>query len=141
MKTAQSITDKFAIGLSLMCAVHCLLVPILLVFLPSLAILQLDSEQFHLWLVVAVIPSSVFALTLGCKQHKRYQLLGMGAIGLILLILALLLGEKRIGETGEKTLTVLGSACVAIGHWINYRLCRVKDNQHCPCPNDNKQPE
>ena len=105
MKTTQAITDKLAIGLSLACITHCLALPVLLVLLPSIAALQLDDESFHLWMLVAVIPSSVYALTLGCKQHKRYQLLFLGFIGIVLMILALLLGETLIGELGEKILT------------------------------------
>lgn len=51
--------DKFAIGLSAMCAIHCLAVPVLLVLLPSAAALGLGNEQFHFWMLVAVLPSSL----------------------------------------------------------------------------------
>ncbi len=139
MKTTQAITDKLAIGLSLMCAIHCLALPLLLAFLPSMVALQLDNEAFHLWMVIAVLPTSIYALTLGCKQHKRYQLLILGAIGLTLLVMALMLGEERIGEVGEKVLTVLGAGFVAIGHGLNYRLCREKKHKNCVCPNDSNK--
>lgn len=131
MKTAQALTDKLAIGLSLMCAVHCLAIPVLLLLLPSMAALPLENEAFHFWLVAAVLPSSIYALTLGCKQHKRYRLLFLGAIGLSLLVMALVLGENRIGEVGEKSLTVLGAGFIAVGHWFNYRLCQAHDHQAC----------
>ncbi len=136
MKTAQAITDKLAIGLSLMCAIHCLALTALLALLPSMVALQLDNEAFHFWMVIAVLPSSVYALTLGCKQHKRYRLLILGSIGLTLLVMALVLGEERIGEAGEKILTVLGASFVAVGHWFNFRLCQVQKNRDCACPND-----
>ena len=89
------------------------------------------GEAFHLWMVVAVIPSSVYALTLGCKQHKRYRLLIWGCIGLTLLVMALVLGEERIGENGEKILTVLGASFVAVGHWFNFRLCHAQRHIDC----------
>lgn len=136
MKATQAITDKLAIGLSLLCTLHCLALPVLLTLLPSMAALQLNNENFHLWMVAAVIPSSLYALTLGCKQHKRYQLLYLGATGVTLLILALALGEERIGESGEKVLTVLGACFVAVGHWFNYRLCHALYHKDCACPND-----
>ena len=136
MKTAQAITDKFAMGLSLMCAIHCLTIPLLLAMLPSMAALQLDNEAFHLWMIVAVLPTSLYALTLGCRQHKRYRLFILGSIGLALLVLALVLGEARIGEVGEKVLTALGAGFVAVGHWFNYRLCRIEKQESCDCPND-----
>ena len=95
--------------------------------LPTVAALQLDNEAFHLWLLVAVLPASVYALTLGCKQHKRYGLLFLGVFGLSLLVLAVLLGEQLGGEMGEKILTVLGSSVVSIGHLWNFRLCQQHD--------------
>ena len=134
MKTVQAITDKLAIGLSLMCAIHCLAITSLIALLPSLVALGLDNEVFHLWMVVVVLPSSVYALTLGCKQHKRYRLLIWGCIGLTLLVMALVFGEERIGEDGEKILTVLGAGFVAVGHWFNYRLCQEQKHVRCACP-------
>lgn len=136
MRTAQAVTDKFAIGLSMMCAIHCLALPFLLVLLPSMAALQLDNEAFHLWMVVAVLPTSIYALTLGCKQHKRYRLLILSVIGLALLVMGLVLGEVLIGEAGEKLLSVIGAGFVAAGHWFNYRLCRALKHKDCACPND-----
>ena len=49
-------------------------------------------------MLVAVIPTSVFALTMGCKKHQRYRLLLWGISGLILMVLAILLGHDLIGE-------------------------------------------
>jgi hypothetical protein len=135
MNTTQTVTDKLAIGLSLGCAIHCLSLPVILALLPSLAALQLDNEAFHFWMLVAVLPTSVYALTMGCKQHKRYRLLIIGFIGLGLLVLALALGEERIGEAGEKMLTVIGAGFVAFGHWFNYRLCHAQKHKDCTCSN------
>ena len=136
MKITQALTDKLAISLSLMCAIHCLALPLLLAVLPSMVALWLDNEAFHFWMVVAVIPSSLYALSLGCKKHNRYRLFLLGCIGLTLLVLALVLGEERIGELGEKILTALGSGFVVVGHWLNYRLCRTQEYKECPCPSD-----
>ena len=55
MKTTQVMTDKLAIGLSLLCTFHCLALPILLVLLPSIAALGLDNENFHLG-VLGIFP-------------------------------------------------------------------------------------
>ncbi len=132
MISTQAFTDKMAISLSLLCALHCLVSPLIIVMLPSLAALQFDGEAFHVWMVLAVIPTSVYALTMGCKQHKRYRLLIMGLVGLLFLLSALLPGEGNIGEFWEKALTVIGAAIIALGHYRNYRLCRHED--YCACP-------
>lgn len=132
MRSIQIFTDKLAISLSLLCTVHCLIVPLIIVLLPSLTALKLDNEAFHLWMVLAVIPTSVYALTMGCKQHKRYQLMTLGTLGLLCLILAAFLGEAFLGELWEKTLTVIGASIIALGHYWNYRLCQYQDP--CACP-------
>ena len=130
MSSIQALTDHTSIGLSLVCAIHCLFVPVLLVALPSLASLPLESEMFHVWMVVAVLPISIFALTLGCKKHKRYKIIFLGALGLISLISALLL-ESLVGEIGEKLLTLLGAGLIAWGHFTNFKLCQQHDNPDC----------
>ena len=125
MIKVENVTDKLAITLSITCAIHCLALPLILLLLPSIAVLQLNNETFHTWLVIIVFPTSVVALFMGCKQHKRYRLLFIGSLGLILLVLAVSLSN----EYWEKALTLVGSALIAGGHYWNYRLCQ----QHPLC--------
>ena len=132
MMRVQTFTDKMAMSLSLLCALHCLASPLIIVMLPTLAALQFDGEAFHLWMVLAVIPTSVYALTMGCKQHKHYRLLGLGLFGLLFLLSAVLAGEDIINDFWEKALTVIGAATIALGHYWNYRLCLHQD--YCACP-------
>lgn len=139
MKTQQAVTDKMAIGLSVACAIHCLALPILILMLPSITALKLDNEAFHLWMVVAVIPCSIYALFLGCKEHNRRQLVFLTFIGLGMLLLALLLGEERIGAVGEKIMTLVGASIVALGHWRNFRLCQEREYKDCACPADERE--
>ncbi|NRA53717.1 MAG: MerC domain-containing protein [Gammaproteobacteria bacterium] len=131
MNNTQRISDKAAISLSLLCTVHCLALPLIAVFLPSIAVLPLADEAFHLWLLVAVVPVSAYALTLGCKKHQRYRVVATGVIGLSTLVAAALFGHDMLGETGEKALTVVGTIIIAFGHIWNYRLCKSKDNCGC----------
>ena len=129
MKTVQEYTDKFAIGLSMLCAIHCLLLPLLLVALPSISALQLQNEAFHFWMLAAVIPTSIYALTIGCKKHQRYRLLSWGISGLILMLMAVFFGHYIAGESGEKILTLLGAILVVVAHWGNFRRCQ--QNKSC----------
>jgi hypothetical protein len=138
MKTEQVVTDKLAIGLSIACAIHCLFLPILILMLPSIVALNLDNEAFHIWMVVAVIPCSIYALFLGCKEHSRYQLFFLAVTGLVILVLALVLGNERVGEAGEKIMTVVGAALIAVGHWLNFRLCRENEHKDCGCIADER---
>lgn len=130
MKQLQIIADKTAISLSVICTLHCLVLPFVVVMLPALAALNLQDETFHLWMVIAVIPISLLALTMGCKKHRDYRVPLLGITGLSLLILAVVLDHDLIGETGEVVLTVLGATIIAAGHLLNYRLCQ---RHHCEC--------
>ncbi|TMO97714.1 MerC domain-containing protein [Pseudoalteromonas sp. S3260] len=132
MKLTQTTADKLAIGLSLMCTVHCFATPVILALLPSFAVLQINGEQFHLWVLAAVLPTSLLALSLGCKKHKRTRYMACGVVGLAFLIIAVLLGQ----EEAEKALTLIGSAFIALAHWFNYQQCFKKNNENCPCSGD-----
>lgn len=126
----QTLTDRMAIGLSFLCTLHCLATPVLLAVVPSLTALALDNEAFHLWMLAAVLPISGFALTVGYSKHKHMPVLTVGGLGLLLMILAVLIGHDLLGEAGEKTLTVVGAAVVALAHYLNQRFCRQQD---CRC--------
>ena len=131
MKNLRLASDKAAIGISMLCVLHCLALPVLIVLLPSMSSLPLNDEAFHSWLIFAVIPTSLYALTLGCHQHKNYGLLKLGSMGLGCLVLALVIGEAVHSELLEKLLTTLGAAIIAYAHYKNYRRCQ--DPAPCGC--------
>lgn len=130
MKNIQTLSDKTAISLSIICALHCLALPSLLVMLPSLTALNLADEVVHLWMLAAVIPISIYALTMGCRKHKRLGIVALGLAGITTLIAAALLGHDVLGETGEKIIVTTGAFIIAISHWQNHQLCRRLD---CEC--------
>ena len=115
--------DKSAIGLSVVCAVHCVALPIALFMLPSLAGLWFVDESFHVMLIFMVLPISIAAVYLGCKQHRSLRVFAFAFLGLVLLFLAVVLGHDRLGELGEKALTVVGAALLTVGHIKNFRSC------------------
>jgi len=133
MNNLSSYTNNLAIGLSGLCVLHCLASPLLIVLLPSLTVLQLDNEAFHTWLLIGVIPTSLFSLFMGCKQHQLYRILLIGFCGLLFLISAVFVEDFEHGELMEKVLTVIGACIVAFAHYLNFRQCR-KHNNKCECP-------
>jgi hypothetical protein len=125
--------DKTAIALSLACAVHCLLLPVALVMLPAYLASTLGDERFHLWMVIAVLPTSLIALNLGCRQHRNAGVMILGLLGLTLLILTAVLGHDLLGETGEKVGSLLGASLIAFSHFRNHALCK---RVSCDCESD-----
>ncbi len=118
--------DKAAIGLSLVCVVHCLLTPVAIVMLPALGATFLEDERFHYAILFLVLPTSLIALGLGCRKHGHFEILLTGLTGLLVLFLVLILGEETIGETGEKLTTVAGTGIIAFAHVRNFLSCRVQ---------------
>ena len=130
MTAVTSVLDRSAIGLSFLCVLHCLAVPLTLILMPSLAALPIADERVHLLLVLLVLPTSTVALTLGCRQHGHKHILAWGLTGIAILVLAAGLGEEFLGEYGEKILTVVGSVLVAVGHILNFKCCRTAGCDH-----------
>ncbi len=131
MKILTQTIDKYAITLSALCIVHCLALPVLMVLLPSLAVLPLQQEAFHIAMVVCVIPTSIYALTMGCRKHKSTSIVYIGAVGLSVLVAAVILGESNLSEVGEKLLTTVGALIIAFAHVRNYKLCQKADDCSC----------
>lgn len=131
MKNLQAIADKAAISLSFLCTLHCLALPILMLSVPTVTAMGLAGEEFHRWLLLVVVPTSLVALSMGCKKHNNLKVMAAGLVGLTILIAAAVVGHDLFGELGEKALTVAGALAVAVGHYFNHRLCQTHDDCHC----------
>jgi hypothetical protein len=131
MKTLTNSLDKSAITLSVLCLAHCLVLPLITVLLPTMIATAMNQELFHILMVVCVLPISIYALTMGCKKHNKLSIGLYGALGLTILVSALVFGESDLGEIGEKGLTTLGALVIAFAHYQNYKLC--KKSEKCPC--------
>lgn len=127
----QATLDKSAIAISVVCAVHCLALPIVTVMYPSLIGYFFAEESFHRWLSFVVLPLSVTALWMGCRHHKSVRVSTLGAAGLLVLVFAALFGHDVLGEAGEKVATVIGAGLIAIAHYLNFRLCLAHRNCSC----------
>jgi carbon starvation protein CstA len=123
MVKIQQISDKTAVGLSLLCAVHCLFLPIILILIPSLSgVFAFKDELFHTWLLYAVVPISLIAMLMGYLHHRSHSVFLIGTFGLIILILTAFFGHEVLGKYAEVALTILGSSIIAYSHICNYRL-------------------
>lgn len=119
--------DGAAIGLSALCAIHCLMLPVALTLLPVIATLPLGDESFHKALLLLVIPASAVGLSLGCKKHQHWLVMFWGVSGLVVMSLAAMFGHDLLGEAFEKGATLFGALLVAGSHLANFRRCRALD--------------
>lgn len=127
VNVTMNATDKAAIALSSICMVHCIVLPILLIALPSVSsLLAFNDERFHFWLLYAVVPISVFAIAAGYLHHRQARIFFISALGMLCLIGAALYGHDVLGDIGEVGLTIFGSLLIAYGHLRNLRSRRRK---------------
>lgn len=122
--TLQPAADRTAIGLSLLCAAHCLILPLLVMVSPTIAALGIEDESFHIGMLFIVIPVSAYALYVGMKNHNGVGTVATGIVGLLILCLGAALGHDALGETGERVVTLSGVSLVALCHLSNYRACK-----------------
>ena len=126
---SQLTSDKFAISFSAICMIHCLFAPSLIILSYSSLALTVESELIHKAILLLTIPVSIFAISLGYKNHSNNSIIYTGIAGLTILISALLVGES-IGENAELILTILGSLMVITCHYRNYNVCK---KLNCDC--------
>ena len=123
------ITDKFAAGLSIACALHCLLVPSFLIITSGALALSIDNELIHWTILFLALPISVYALITGVSNHNDYGVFLAGLAGLGILI-ASALSESLLVETAVIIFTLMGSTLVVYAHTKNFQLCKELD---CDC--------
>lgn len=135
-----------------MCAVHCLLTPIILVLLPVVATTFWVSENFHLWMLMFAIPTTALAIYAGCRKHKDRVVLALSALGLFTLstvaayeVVAFTSDASTVAhcaacaaaEAGSEDtfhahlgINALGGFLLAAGHVRNFLLCRAENCSH-----------
>ena len=126
----RSLLDTAAVVMSGICLLHCLALPIALTMLPILNIAVLDERVFHLVMMVFILPVSVVALAIGCRQHKDLLTLVLGIVGLSILLFTAVFGHRFFGLDGERVVTSIGGVILALAHIQNFRRCREDDCTH-----------
>ena len=109
--------DKLAIGLSGLCAVHCIATAVTVGLLSSLAGVLHAPIIHEAGLVIAMVLGAI-ALGQGARRHGMVIPLSVGALGLGIMAGALSLPH---GWSGETAYTLLGVALLALGHELNRR--------------------
>jgi hypothetical protein len=111
--------DKLAIGLSVLCLVHCLALPVALLLAPALGSVVLGTESPVHWLLLGLaLPVSGYALWHGYRHHGRRTALLLGGVGLTSMLVAV---SHLISPRLETLLTVVGVALLLIAHVLNIR--------------------
>jgi len=130
---ATACWDQLGIAASLLCAVHCLAVPLLLPFLGVLGLGFLARPGFELGMIALAALLGFSAITLGFWRHHRTLLpIYPLAVGFLLFTAA---KGGLTGEEWEGVLVPAGALFIAASHGLNWWLCRT-----CPVCRDEGLP-
>ncbi|MGN5373336.1 MerC domain-containing protein [Sphingomonas hankookensis] len=122
--------DGFAVTASVLCLIHCLLLPAILVVLPVLATMLAVPERFHAMAFALALPTSVLAIAAGYRRHGRRWPFVVAAIGLTLLGM----GAFAIdGEVTERVVSTAGAVLLAVAHVGNWRALSHATDVRRPC--------
>ena len=122
--------DRIGVFLSATCLLHCLTLPVMLTIAPMTQTGLLDEQTFHLVLLWFILPVSLIALGIGCRQHKDLLILLLGGTGLSLLLFAGLVGHSVLTPTTERGVTIVAGLILAAAHLRNFKICRATNCDH-----------
>jgi len=117
---SRTLIDRIGIALSTTCAIHCLLMPILIMITSVGALSWLANEHVESVLLLLAIILAVNSLISGCLVHRQFSIL------LFLPLAIAFIGTGRWAglSVWETPLVVVGGFLLAISHYGNLRLCR-----------------
>ena len=108
--------DRLAIGLSGLCAAHCVGTVLVVTLLASAGSILLHPAIHEIGLALAT-GLAALGLGRGVMMHRRILPASVGGLGIGVMACALVLPHGG----GEAVFTVVGVALVALGHHLNRR--------------------
>lgn len=109
-----------------LCAIHCALLPIAMALLPVAGLGGLASAGFeHGFLVFAVL-LGVSNLTWSYRKHRAQHALALFVLGITLIVIAIFVPVVHASTFWHASLMTSGGALIAVAHWINLRLMKVR---------------
>lgn len=109
--------DRVGIGLSGVCAIHCLLVPVVVSLIPLWPAFEEFHGYTHLIFFLAITPTVILSLQ---KRNASNKVTWHLISGVLVIFLAWFFNEY-LGEYGEAGVTLIGSILLIRGHWLNYK--------------------
>lgn len=123
--TGGASLDLYAAGLSTLCLVHCLALPILATLLPFAAYFA-ENELVHQVLVLLALPVSLWVVRKVWSSAGSGPFVAAALTGLGLLLLGAFVGPVSAYEV---PITVVGAVLLGSAHlwrWLRYRSRRER---------------
>ncbi len=128
----EEVSDKAGIILSVICCIHCMAIPFLMIFAPSIG-QMFEEEWIHLLGFIFVVPLGLYAFITKLKVHDDKRPLYVGLVGMTFVIIGHLCHEflsHDIGEPLELVASIVGGLALVSAHLFNIKLCRCNTCHH-----------
>lgn len=116
--------DRFGAFASMLCAVHCALLPVVFGVLPALGLGFLANHAYEQAFVGFAILLASVSLWFGLRKHGSYLAFAFLVPGIILLIVGVVIGSDH-ASSGHALVVSIGGTLVALSHLANLRLTHV----------------
>jgi len=110
--------DALGIGTSVLCAIHCALLPVLMSTLPVFGINIIHNLFFEWGMIALAFVVGSYSLFHGyIKHHRSFKPVLLFSIGFVFLIL------KQFFFQHDILFLLIAVTCIISAHYYNYRLC------------------
>lgn len=116
------ILDRLGATGSLLCAVHCALLPLVIAILPSLGIAAWLGEGFEHGFVVFATLLGLSTVLWGYRRHRAVRAIGLLLPGLAALWLGMLSPALHDAVVPHAVVMTFGGTLVGFAHLLNLRL-------------------
>lgn len=112
--------DRFGATASLLCAVHCALLPLVLALLPALGLGFLADHRFEHGFIAFASLLALTSLIVGFRRHQRFRAFWFLVPGIALLFAGIVFEYES--TILHAVLVATGGTLVALAHFTNLRL-------------------
>jgi len=118
----HALFDRLGATGSLLCAVHCALLPVLIALLPSLGISAALAPSFEVGFVLFATLFGSAVLVSSYRRHRVVRALGLLIPGLLVLWIGILYPPLHHSVVPHAVAMTLGGTLVGLAHLANLRL-------------------
>ena len=118
---------KAGVWASIICAVHCTILPLLMILLPTAGVYLFINETFEFVLLGISLMFNITNVCFGYRQHKSNKAVGVLALGLFVFVIGRLMhnhsDDHKIHFDLFNIFMVAGGLLMALSSLINDKLC------------------
>ena len=117
--------DAFGVTVSIACAIHCALLPLILSSLPLFGVDIIDNIYFEYGMIALAFFVGAYSLYHGFKKHHHKWLpLIIFSVGIFCLL------AKQIFHNLHLYLLIPAVIFIILSHFLNYKFCRHHNHAH-----------